>query len=492
LIGSKVSHFRIVGHLGGEGAGMYRAEDLASGSAVLLHLAVSEAPEADASDSAAGAVERFRRAALGAAALSHPNIAAVREIVAAGDGRLFLSLPVVEGETLESLLARGPLPPREALDLAAQIAAALARAHGAGIVHGGLRPSAVLVTSFGEVKVSGFGLGALGALGEAGDDYLAPEVLGGVPPGPRADVWALGVILCEMIAGRHPFSGDDGRARTAAILAGVPEPLPGDGLPRGLERAAARALAHRPEDRYPDAGPLETDLLRAFAAAGTADLAPTRLEIPLAGSPARRPGEGGGVTRTPGGLAGRKLPSYRIFERLGSGGMAVVHRAEDTRLERTVALKFLAPELSRDPEAKVRFLREARAASSLDHPNLCTIHEIGETDDGRIFLSMPYYGGGTLAQRIAHGPLAIDEALDIAVQVAQGLAKAHRHGIVHRDIKPANLMLTPDGGVKIVDFGLAKLAGSSGPRPNLPAGTLDYISPEQARGADVDPRTDLW
>jgi serine/threonine protein kinase/Tol biopolymer transport system component len=525
LIGSRVSHFRILGRLGGEGAGVYRAEDLSAGGPVLLHFLAPETASAEA-------VERFRQAALNAASLGHPNIAAVREIGTAEDGRLYLSLPPADGQTLESLLARGPMPPRSAIDLAAQIAAGVARAHAAGIVHGDLRPSCILVTTWSEVKVAAFGLGELAvppSRGEPGEEgaaaYRAPEVLQGGTGGTAGDVWSLGVMLYEMIAGRHPFAGavagsargttQGDRELAAAIAGGEPEPLPvpRGGLPRGLERIVARTLARRPEERYPDARPLELALLHAFAAGATPDLTATRAEIPTApgpkppGAALRSPppgagagagvgGAGAGPTPTPRGLAGRKLQSYRIFEQLGSGAMSVVYRAEDSRLERAVALKFLAPELSRDPQAKARFLREARAASSLDHPNICTIHEIEETDDHQIFIAMPYYGGETLAQRIARGPLPLDELLDIALQVAQGLAKAHRHGIVHRDIKPANLMLTPDGVVKIVDFGLAKLADSSGsrtgPRTGSAGGTVAYVSPEQARGEAVDAGTDLW
>jgi serine/threonine protein kinase/Tol biopolymer transport system component len=491
LIGSRVSHFRLLDRLGGEGPDVYRAEDLTAGSPVLLYCLVPETPETTGSD----AVERFRRTALAAAALGHPNIAAVREIAGgwdedagdAGDGHLYLSLPSFQGETLAGRLERGPLALRDAFDFAAQIAAALARAHAAGIVHGGLSPTYVLVTPFGEVKVAAFGLGEL-------LPCQAPEVRRGEPAGAAADVWSLGALLQAMIAGRHPF--------------------PAEALPGSYERIVARTGAHLPGERYPDAGPLEIDLLHAFAAleadSGRASsLAPTRSEIPAVSGTGLGAGVGSGVGGrsaaggpagpTPHGLAGRKLPSYRVFERLGSGGMAVVYRAEDIRLERMVALKFLAPELSRDPQAKDRFLREARAASSLDHPNICTVHEIGETDDGQIFLAMPFYGGETLAQRIARGPLPLDAALDIAGQIARGLAKAHRRGIVHRDIKPANVMLTPDGVVKIVDFGLAKLADSSGPRSGGKSGesgsgggTIAYASPEQVRGESVDLRTDLW
>jgi len=206
LIGSRVSHYRIVGRLGGEGAGVYRAEDLDAGRPVLLQLFTAERE-------GSGAVERFRRAALGAASLGHPNIAAVLEIGEAGDGRLFLSLPPADGETLESLLTRGAVPPRNAVDLAAQIAAGLARAHAAGIVHGDLRPSCVLVSGYGEVKVAAFGLGELAAPGapeEGTAAYRAPEVLRGEAPAAPADVWSLGVLLHEMVAGRHPFATGSG------------------------------------------------------------------------------------------------------------------------------------------------------------------------------------------------------------------------------------------------------------------------------------------
>ncbi len=192
-------------------------------------------------------------------------------------------------------------------------------------------------------------------------------------------------------------------------------------------------------------------------------------------------------------MVGETVSHYKILSQLGGGGMGVVYKAEDTRLKRTVALKFLAPELPRDPEAKKRFIHEAQAASSLDHPNICSIHDIGETDDGRLYLVMTFYEGETLKKKIERGPLSISEAVDIALQVAQGLAKAHEHGIVHRDLKPANIMVTADGVAKIVDFGVAKLAGSTlQTRQGITLGTIAYMSPEQARNEEVDGRTDLW
>ena len=163
------------------------------------------------------------------------------------------------------------------------------------------------------------------------------------------------------------------------------------------------------------------------------------------------------------------------------------------RLDRSVAIKLLPPDLTRDEIAKQRFLQEAKAASALDHPNICTIFEINETDDGQLYLVMAHYEGETLKERIARGPLELKDAIDVATQVGEGLAEAHKAGIVHRDIKPANLLVTKTGVVKILDFGLAKLAGTEGmTQTGTTVGTVAYMSPEQARGQKVDRRTDIW
>ncbi len=192
-------------------------------------------------------------------------------------------------------------------------------------------------------------------------------------------------------------------------------------------------------------------------------------------------------------MIGQTISHYKILEKLGEGGMGVVYKAEDTRLKRTVALKFLPSELTRDGEAKTRFIHEAQAASSLDHPNVCTIYEIDETSDGQTFIAMAYYEGETLKDKIQRGPLKLEEAVGIAVQVGQGLDKAHQMGIVHRDIKPANVFINRDGVVKIIDFGLAKLAGQGRmTRTGTTLGTVAYMSPEQATSREIDHRTDMW
>ena len=192
-------------------------------------------------------------------------------------------------------------------------------------------------------------------------------------------------------------------------------------------------------------------------------------------------------------MIGRTISHYEIIEKLGEGGMGVVYKARDTKLDRTVAIKFLPPHLSADPEAVKRFVHEARAASALNHSAIGVIHEIDETDDGQTFIVMAFYEGGTLREKLDSGRLTTDESVSIASQIASGLARAHEKGIVHRDIKPQNILLTRDGEAKIIDFGLAKLAGRTKlTRDGSTLGTAAYMSPEQARGEEVDHRSDIF
>jgi serine/threonine protein kinase/Flp pilus assembly protein TadD len=192
-------------------------------------------------------------------------------------------------------------------------------------------------------------------------------------------------------------------------------------------------------------------------------------------------------------VIGKTISHYKILEEIGSGGMSIVYKAEDFNLKRSIALKFLSPILTGVEETRKRFITEAQSASALDHPNICTIHEIDATDDGRMFIAMNFYEGETLNRKISRGPLDIPEAVNIAIQISQGLSKAHEKGIIHRDIKPGNIMITSDNVVKILDFGLAKLPDHTAlTRTGTMLGTVAYMSPQQAGGEKVDHRTDIW
>ena len=189
---------------------------------------------------------------------------------------------------------------------------------------------------------------------------------------------------------------------------------------------------------------------------------------------------------------GQKISRYQILEKLGEGGMGVVYKALDTSLNRNVALKFLPSHLTKDEPTRKRFIVEAQAASALDHPNICNIHEINKTPDEQLYICMGYYKGESLRQKIKNGPIPLNEAVNIIFQIAQGLKAAHEEKIIHRDIKPGNILITEKGEVKIVDFGLAKLAGVHLTQSTSSKGTVAYMCPEQIRGAKVDQRSDIW
>jgi TolB-like protein/Flp pilus assembly protein TadD len=191
-------------------------------------------------------------------------------------------------------------------------------------------------------------------------------------------------------------------------------------------------------------------------------------------------------------MIGQTISHYRIIDKLGEGGMGVVYKAEDTKLDRTVALKFLPSEMTRDPAARSRFIREAKAAAALHHPNICTIHEIDEHED-MLFIAMACVEGQTLHDRIEAGTLALQEALGIVIQIASGLHEAHKHGIVHRDVKPGNIMIDPGGRALLMDFGLAQRQEATRvTQTGTTLGTAAYMSPEQLKGEELDGRTDIW
>ncbi|UCH83665.1 MAG: serine/threonine protein kinase, partial [Candidatus Latescibacterota bacterium] len=191
-------------------------------------------------------------------------------------------------------------------------------------------------------------------------------------------------------------------------------------------------------------------------------------------------------------MIGEKVRQYQIMSKLGEGGMGEVYLAEDVELKRKVALKFLPAQFASDPETLARFKREAQTAAGLNHPNIVTVYEVGE-HQGQPYIAMAYIEGESLADIITRGGIRVEQAIDITTQICDGLAKAHDAGIVHRDIKPANILVDADGRVKILDFGLAKLAGVSKVTGKYSTmGTIFYMSPEQTQGGEIDQRSDIF
>ncbi len=191
-------------------------------------------------------------------------------------------------------------------------------------------------------------------------------------------------------------------------------------------------------------------------------------------------------------MIGEQVGPYKIESIIGAGGMGMIHKAKDTRLDRYVALKCLPPHLTVNNQNRERFLNEAKAVSRLDHPNICTLYDIGETDDKQLYIAMPFYDGYTLDKRMRNGPMPLNDTIAICLQISEGLHAAHNSGIVHRDIKPANVIVTSENIVKLLDFGVAKISGVNLTSTGVSLGTVAYMSPEQLCSEKVDARTDIW
>ncbi|MCM2317113.1 MAG: serine/threonine protein kinase, partial [Thermoanaerobaculia bacterium] len=521
MIGRTVGHYRILERLGGGGMGVvYKAEDLALGRFVALKFLPPELtrdPEAKS---------RFLREARAASLLDHTNICTIHEIGETSDEQTFIAMACYDGETLATKIERGATEIDDALRLAAQVARGLRKAHDSGIVHRDIKPANVIVTNEGVAKILDFGLAKLAGATHITQSkttlgtlaYMAPEQIRGEAVGPQVDLWALGVVLFELLTGQRPFRGEYAQAVAYSILNEQPASLKElkPDAPPELERIVKKLLRKDPLQRCQTADEVlaELETLRV-----------PNLGSAKSGARAARPRE---CLRS-----GARLGPYEIVELLGSGGMGDVYRARDTRLDRQVAIKVLARAVSEDVALRERFRREAKTISSLSHPNICTLFDVGE-QEGTDFLVMEHLAGETLADRLARGALAVPELLEIGIQIGDALAAAHRQGVVHRDLKPANVMLTATGGVKLLDFGLAKGIASvleaidsgggvdsprpddpperrsnessapaaASPSPETPArpltsegvivGTLPYMSPEQVEGREADARSDIF
>jgi serine/threonine protein kinase len=534
----KIGKYEILEELGRGGMGVvYRAYDASLERDVALK--VIQQIALDVADTKA----RFYREARMAARLSHDAIAVIYEI-GEEEGVPFIAMEYLPGTDLRTVIEkRENLTLEQKLDYARQICRGLQYAHGKNVIHRDIKPENVKLLDDGRVKIIDFGIAKPYTPTASPEDrstsavltrmgmrigtpwYMSPEQARGNPVDRRTDIFSFGVVLYELLTYAKPFQGDDTTV-LYKILHEEPPPikLEESGLRDDLQKILSRCLAKDHEERYADCSEILRDLValtggpstdprvHALLTQGIAldkaekyDEAASKfnqvLEIDPENPQARsflkrlamRDRESFMRRVLAGNVIGTVISHFQILDRIGGGGMGVVYRAEDMSLKRIVALKFLMPDLVRDPTAKKRFLKEAQAASALDHPNICTIHEISETAEGLLFICMAFYGGENLNAKISRGPLSVSEALDIVIRIGRGLAKAHDHGIVHRDIKPANIIITPDGEVKIVDFGLAKLSGGTQiTRVGARMGTLPFMSPEQIRGLDLDQRTDIW
>ncbi len=476
--GTIINHYRIVEKIGAGGMGeVYLAEDMSLNRKVALKFLSSHLCQ-DADCRA-----RFKREAQAAAKLNHPNIGTIYE-VGEFNGRPFFAMEYVEGLSLRELIENGSLTDERAVDLAIGICEGLSKAHQTGVVHRDIKPGNILLDADGRPKVVDFGLASIEGydrLTRTGSivgtvHYMSPEQVRGEVTDHRTDIFSFGTMFYEMLTGKLPFPGEMHAAVMYSIVNAEPTPLSAhrDDIREPLDSVIAKALQKDPDSRYQSFRELIEDLQGDSVTTISAGIKRKAVVV----FPFER--------------FGTVISHYAVIERIGEGSTGEVYLAEDTELQRRVALKFLPPHLSVDANFRARFKREAQALARLTHPSIVSIYEVSEFQ-GRPFYAMEYVQGQFLKNLMRDRKLPVEQIIDIAIQLCEGLSKAHQAGVVHRDIKPANILVDVDGRAKISGFELAIVQGGEPPsNVDSSSGMNSYMSPEQARGEEVDYRSDIF
>lgn len=496
MTGEQILQYKIQEELGRGAMGVvYKAQDTKLQRTVVLKFLSSELAHEER------ARQRFIREARAAAALDHPNICTVYEIESDYE-QPFIAMTYLRGETLQQLLERqGRLAVKQAVDIAGQIAQGLQHAHAQGVIHRDIKPANIIVDENGRVKITDFGMAKLlggtkltevsTVLGTMA--YMSPEQARGEQVDHRADIWALGVLLYEMITGVLPFPDEYEQAMLYALLHEEPEPVTAlrPGIPSEIERLITRAMAKSQEQRYQSINAVIDDL-KTIAASENIDgdsASPSTDQIARAQpeSSAR--------------IEGTQIGAYKVIRKLGSGGMGDVYLAtrSDQQFRQRVALKVLKRGMDSE-EVLRRFRGERQILASLDHPNIARVLDGGLTHDGRPYFVLSYIEDALPIDKYCdHYKLSIAERLRMFREVCSAVQYAHQNLVIHRDLKPSNILVSRKGEIKLVDFGIAKLLNPelynvtlAVTLTEIQAMTPEYASPEQLQGGQITTASDVY
>jgi non-specific serine/threonine protein kinase/serine/threonine-protein kinase len=492
MIGQTVSHFKILDALGEGGMGVvYKAQDLKLDRLVALKFL----PPSLTSDDEAK--RRFVYEAKAASALDHPNICTIYEIDELPDGRMFMAMAYYDGESLRERLEEGALDIEEATLITGQVAMGLTSAHEKGIVHRDIKPANIVISGDGQIKILDFGLAKLAdrtkitktgsTLGTVA--YMSPEQIQGIELDARSDVFSLGVVLYEMIAGERPYDGDHSAAMIYRILNEDPVPLNEivPDLPESITELVNHALEKDREDRLQSV----EEFISALGGTAAPLMAP------------RKSGQTTRSRRVPGHAPNDEIGPYRLRDRVGVGGMGEVWSAEQQKpFRRKVALKIVKAGMD-STEIVARFEAERQALALMDHPCIAKVYDAGATPIGRPYFAMEFVPGLPITEYCDQHKLNTRERLKLFIRLCDGVQHAHQKAVIHRDLKPSNVLVTEvddEAMPKVIDFGVAKATAQPLTEKTMFTqmgqliGTPEYMSPEQAdlSGEDIDTRADIY